>query len=171
MSESAVEWNQVGAGDVQAAMDECDRLGSREFLARYRFGRAHDATLWRAGEEYDARALMGLAYLSTTGTAVPADEFATGGEDGAVRQLKVLGFDVIIDDSQTPAPPKARKTAAAPRRAASPRAAAVKAAPKAPAAPKRLVMKGRDSLVLPESKICDTCFMAIPATGLCDNCD
>ncbi len=34
-------------------------------------------------------------------------------------------------------------------------------APKAPAAPKR---------VEPVIKICPTCFMAIPATGICDNC-
>jgi hypothetical protein len=167
------DWSQVQAEHVRAAIEESDRLGKREFLARYRFGRAHDATLWHGGEEYDARALMGLAYLSVTGHTVPKDEFATGGADSAVQRLEALGFDVVIDEKLTPAAPKARATASASSAASTPRPRSVrKAAVKAPAAPKRVVVKARPTGVnQPEPNICPHCNMAIPATGLCDNCD
>jgi hypothetical protein len=160
------DWSTVGAQDVRAAIDECNKLGSKEFLGRYRFGRAHDATVWHDGEEYDARALMGLAHERANGTTVPAEEFSVGGEDGAVLRLRELGFDAVVDETLTPAPPKARKTAAAGTRTTSPRPAAKKAV-----APKRLVRAGRTSPDMPDQKICPHCFMAIPATGLCDNCD
>jgi hypothetical protein len=167
------DWSQVQAEHVRAAIEESDRLGKREFLARYRFGRAHDATLWHGGEEYDARALMGLAYLSVTGHTVPKDEFVTGGADSAVQRLEALGFDVVIDEKLTPAAPKARATASASSAASTPRPRSVrKAAVKAPAAPKRVVVKARPTGVnQPEPNICPHCNMAIPATGLCDNCD
>jgi hypothetical protein len=163
------DWSSVGGQDVRAAISECDRIGSRDFLSRYRFGRAHDATVWSGGEEYDARALMGLAFLRATGSTVPTEEFAFGGEDGAVRRLKELGFDVVVDETLTPPPPKPRKTTAprstAPRSPSSPRA------PKAPPAPKRVVKAGRTTAEKVAPSICPTCFMALPATGVCDNCD
>jgi hypothetical protein len=168
------DWSEVQAEHVRAAIEECDRLGKREFLARYRFGRAHDATVWQGGEEYDARALMGLAYMRVTGATVPKDEFATGGVDAAVQRLETLGFDVVVDETLTPPPPKVRAAAASASSAAStPRPRSVrKAAVKAPAAPKRVVVKARPTGVnQPEPKICPHCNMAIPATGLCDNCD
>jgi hypothetical protein len=166
------EWSEVRAEHVREAIEECDRLGKREFLARYRFGRAHDATLWYGGEEYDARALLGLAYLRVTGDTVPKDEFAAGGTDAAVKHLETLGFDVVVDETLTPAPPKPRVAAKASSSAgaSSPRPAR-KAAAK-PVVAKRIVMKPRSTSVnQPEPTICPHCFMAIPATGLCDNCD
>jgi hypothetical protein len=173
------DWSEVRTEHVREAMAECDRLGKREFLARYRYGRARDATVWDHGEEYDARALLGLAYLRVTGNTVPKDEFATGGADSAVQRLEALGFDVVIDESLTPTAPAPRATAAASTSASGSTAAAApkaraprKAAVKAPAAPKRIVMRPRSTSVnQPEPTICPDCFMAIPATGLCDNCD
>jgi hypothetical protein len=168
------EWSEVTADHVREAIGECDELGKREFLARYRFGRARDATVWYEGEEYDARALLGLAYLRATGDTVPKEEFATGGEDGAVRRLKALGFDVVVDETLTP---PARATSAASSAASSGTSApatrtARKTATKAPAAPKRVVVKARPTGVnQPEPNICPHCHMAIPSTGLCDNCD
>jgi hypothetical protein len=167
------EWSQVNREHVQAAMAEHDRVGSRDFLARYRFGRAHDATLWHGGEEYDARALIGLAYLRATGQTIPADQFATGGEDAAVRRLRGLGFDVVVDDTLTPPPPKPRTTRPTPTtpRGSTRTGSRPKAAPK-PAVPKRTVVRSaRSSAALPEPEICPRCFMALPATGVCDNCD
>ena len=166
------EWSEVRAEHVRDAIAECDRLGKREFLARYRFGRAHDATLWYDGEEYDARALLGLAYLRVTGDTVPKDEFAAGGADAAVKRLETLGFDVVLDEKLTPTPPKKRVAAksSTTASAASPRPARKTAAKVV--APKRIVMKARSTSVnQPEPTICPHCFMAIPATGLCDNCD
>ena len=169
MPDLSTNWSEVGAADVRTAMGECDSLGSREFNARYRFGRAHDATLWQGGVEYDARALMGLAYLRSTGQTVPVEEFDNGGEDGAVNRLKELGFDVIIDEKLTPAPRK-RRAPAEPR---TPRPKASRPAAAAhPPAPKRIVVKPRPTEAsMPEAKICPTCFMALPATGICDNCE
>jgi hypothetical protein len=168
------DWSEVQSEHVRAAIEECDRLGKREFLARYRFGRAHDATVWHGGEEYDARALMGLAYLRVTGNTVPKDEFATGGADSAVLRLEALGYDVVIDEALTPPPSKPRAAATSASTTTSPpRSRAVrKAAVKTPPPPKRIVVNGRPTAVnQPEPKICPKCNMAIPATGLCDNCD
>lgn len=59
--------------------------------------------------------------------------------------------------------PRAPRAAAAP---GAPRARATRAAaPAAPAAPARIAASDRPVT------ICPRCFMAVPATGLCDNCD
>ncbi len=152
-------------------MGECDSLGSREFNARYRFGRAHDATVWQGGVEYDARALMGLAYLRSTGQTVPAEEFDNGGEDGAVlpaqgarvRRRRRREADARAAD--------AREAPAAPRTAP---AEGVQAGRRRDAHPRRSgSWSGRapPSPDMPEPKICPNCFMALPATGICDNCE
>lgn len=154
---------------MRGAMAECDSLGTREFLARYRFGRARDASVWAGGVEYDARALMGLAFLRVSGRTVPSEEFDNGGQDGAVRRLEELGFDVVVDETLTP-PPRVRRAPAAAR--ASRPTSSRPAASAHPPAPKRVVVKPRPSETsLLEARICPTCFMALPATGICDNCE
>ncbi len=50
-------------------MAECDRLGSRDFLARYHFGRGHAWTMWDHGNEYDPSAILGVADAHATGRA------------------------------------------------------------------------------------------------------
>jgi len=52
-----------------------------------------------------------------------------------------------------------------PRATGAPRAPRAPRAPKQPAAPKRVAASDRPVTV------CPRCFMAVPATGLCDNCD
>jgi hypothetical protein len=163
-----VDWDAVGAADVRSALAEADQLGSREFTTRYRFGRARDATVWLDGAEYDARSVIGLAYMRVTGRSVPSDEFDVGGEDAAVRRLKALGFDVVVDPTLSPRP---RKAGPAVRRPAS--ATRIDRADRpAPSGPKRVVVRPRPTdAALSEAKICPRCFMALPATGICDNCD
>jgi hypothetical protein len=142
----------VGKQHVLAAIAECDRLGSREFLQRYRFGRAHASTLWHRGQEYDSKAILGVAYLHATGRAATSDEFSAG-EDGASKVLAGLGFDVVVDEDALAAERKPR---------------ARKAAPAKPAGTtSRRTTARRDERV----EVCPTCFMALPATGICDNCD
>ena len=136
------DWNLVARQHVLAAISECERLGSREFLARYHFGRAPAYTLWHGGQEYDSKAVLGVAYLHATGRAATSDEFS-GGKDGAARVLEHLGFDIVVDEELAAKQP--------PRKAAPARA--------------------RRSTTEPEVKICPHCFMALPATGVCDNCD
>ena len=137
------DWNLVSRSHVLAAMKEYDNLGSREFLRRYGFGRATAYTLWHRGQEYDARAILGVALLHATGTAARSGEFS-GGRDGAAKVLTELGFDVVVDEEAL--------AAEKPRRAkpAKPKPAAVR-----DAAP----------------KVCPTCHMALPASGVCDFCD
>ena len=153
------DWNLVGRQHVLAAIAECDRVGSRDFVQRYRFGRSRASTLWHNGQEYDTQAILGVAYLHATGHAATSGDLA-GGEDGAARLLTGLGFDVVVDEealAAAAAKPKPARKAAAPK---TPRAAR-----KAPAP------KSRRTTTEPEVKICPTCHMALPATGICDNCD
>jgi len=66
-----------------------------------------------------------------------------------------------------PRRPAAAATARAPRAPGAPAAPRAPRAtkPVAPPAPKRVAASDRPVTV------CPTCFMAIPATGICDNCD
>lgn len=161
------DWNLVGKQHVLAAIAECDRIGGREFLQRYRFGRAKASTLWHRGQEYDSRAILGVAYLHATGRAATSADLA-GDEAGAASALTGLGFDVVVDEEALEASTRARPRKAAgasgatkaPRAPRAPRAAAA-----APPEPRRVARSDRPV------NVCPTCFMAIPATGLCDNCD
>ena len=136
------DWNVVDRPHVLAAIAECDRLGSKEFLRRHGFGRARAYMLWHRGEEYDSKAILGVAYLHATGRPATSEEFS-GGETGAAKVLRELGFDVVAQEepvstsSRRSALPKPRKTAT-----------------KEPAI-----------------KVCPTCHMALPASGVCDFCD
>jgi hypothetical protein len=135
------DWNQVTRAHVLAALAEGERIGSREFLSRYGFRGVHASQLWHHGEEYDATAILGVAYLQATGRALTRDQLP-GGDDGAATVLIDLGFDVVAEE---PAVTTSRV--------------------RAPAAPKRTAKPE------PVLKICPTCQMALPATGICDNCD
>ena len=137
------DWNLVSRSHVLAAMKECDNLGSREFLRRYGFGRATAHTLWHQGQEYDPKAILGVAYLLATGTAARSDDLSEG-TAGAAKVLTDLGFDVVVDEEAL--------TAEKPRRAK-------------PAKPKSAA--ARDTA----PKVCPTCHMALPASGICDFCD
>jgi hypothetical protein len=137
-----LDWTVVRPEHVCTAIGECDRIGSREFLARYRFGRADAYTLWHHGQEYDATAVLGVAYLHATGRAATADEL-TADPGAAAQVLSRLGFDVVVDEELAASTPTRTRT----------------------------VPKARRSAPEPEVKICPRCFMALPATGVCDTCD
>lgn len=126
-----------------AAIAEHDRLGSREFLRRHGFGRARGYMLWQGGQEYDAPALLGAAYHVATGRPAGPELFADG-EEGAARALKLMGFDVVEQEQPVASPKRARKAAAP---------------------------KVRKAATPPAAKICPTCHMALPASGVCDFCD
>jgi hypothetical protein len=139
------DWDLVGRQHVLAAIAECDRIGSTEFLARYRFPRARAVTLWHGGEEYDPNALLGVAYLHATGRAAGSGEL----DDALTAHvLGGLGFDVVLDEDALAAakPPRVRRAS--------------------PAKPRRTTAASPAPV-----KVCPTCFMALPATGVCDNCD
>jgi hypothetical protein len=163
------DWSLVDRSHVLAALQEADRVGSREFLSRYRFARAKASTLWHGGQEYDPNAIMGVAYLQATGRAVTRADLA-GAEARTARVLKGLGFDVVIDEdamieqdrlqeAQAHEPDSAASTARTP---AAKRTTATKKAARKPPASKPAER---------EVKICPTCYTALPATGVCDFCD
>ncbi len=135
-------WNVVSRSHVLAAMKEYDNLGSKEFLQRYGFGRATAYTVWHQGQEYDSKAILGVALLHATGTAARSDEFS-GGKDGAAKVLTELGFDIVVDEEAL--------VAEKPRRA--------KPAKTKPVAARNMT-----------PKVCPTCHMALPASGVCDFC-
>ena len=137
------DWNLVSRSHVLAAMKECDNLGSREFLRRYGFGRATAYTLWHQGQEYDPKAILGVAYLLATGTAARSDELSEG-IAGAAKLLADLGFDVVVDEEALAAEKPRRAKPAKPKPAAA-----------------------RDAA----PKVCPTCHMVLPASGVCDFCD
>src|SRR4051812_33876257 len=80
------DWDLVTRPHVLAAMEEHDRLGSREFLRRYGFGRARSYVVWHRGQEYASKAVLGVAYLHATGKPATSEEF-TEGEQGAAEVL------------------------------------------------------------------------------------
>jgi hypothetical protein len=171
------DWSRVDRSHVLAAIAECDRLGSREFLARYHFGRAKASTVWHRGQEYDSKAILGLALLHATGRPATKDDFV-GGEGAASRLLSGLGFDVVVDEEALEAEEQAlaaRALGAEPATVqtapAAPRTARRSAVAKKPAAPKPVKKVARPNLVDQPANLCPTCFMALPLTGVCDTCD
>ncbi|CAN5677915.1 hypothetical protein BH10ACT10_BH10ACT10_06720 [soil metagenome] len=165
------DWTIVNRSHVLAAIRQCDHLESRDFVARFGFRGVHGSTLWHQGGEYDAAAILGLAHVEATGRPVTKDELP-GGQEGVAETLRTIGFDVIVEE---PPVVSARPRAAAPAKAAAAKTTSPKAAPgkasttKAAAAkpaPKKRVVKPE-----PVVNICPRCYMAIPATGICDNCD
>lgn len=83
---------------VQAALDECVRLGRKAFLERYGFGKARDYLVRdpRSGELCDSKAIVGAAYghqFPEEGALAPAD--FSGGEATVVAKVRSLGFEVV----------------------------------------------------------------------------
>jgi len=138
------DWSLVNRAHVLGAVAEYDSLGDREFLRRYGFRRSAVSTLWHGGHEYDSKAVLGVAYLHATGTPATPTEFS-GGQDGAAKVLGDLGFDVVVDEDAAAAE-RPRGTAPRKRRPGTGAAA-------------------------PALKVCPTCHMALPASGVCDFCD
>ena len=138
------DWNHVDRPHVLAAMEEYDRLGAKEFLRRHGFRRSASYTLWQRGQEYDAPAVLGAAYLRATGRPATWAEVRSDADDAA-KLLNSLGFDVVAEEQPVAPKRSPRKAAASPTR---------KRAPEPPAV-----------------KLCPRCHVAVPASGVCDFCD
>lgn len=135
------DWNLMNRSHVLAAIAEHDRLGAKEFLRRYGFRQARADALWHGGQEYDSKAILGVAYLHATGRPATWDEARA--EDSAATVLTELGFDVVAEEEPV-ASQRTRKPAPAKTR---------------PTKPERSVT------------FCPRCHLALPAHGLCDFCD
>jgi hypothetical protein len=168
------DWSLVSRTHVLQAMAEYDRIGDREFLRRYGFGRSRIYTVWNNGQEYDSKAILGAAYFHATGTPAGRDDFR-GGEQGAAKVLQEKGFDVAVNEVEAAAEElraarqPARTTASSTRTTTGRRASGDRAT-----APEKVTASRpkprKTAAAAPVLKICPTCNMALPATGICDFC-
>jgi 5-methylcytosine-specific restriction protein A len=84
---------------VLRALEEFDRLGREEFLARYGFEKARRYFLVRNGQRYDSKAIAGVAHGYQHPERGPLRAADFSGGDATVRaRLEALGFDVVVNE-------------------------------------------------------------------------
>jgi hypothetical protein len=138
---------------VLQAIAEYDDRGAEAFLGVYGYERTIVDSFEHEGRSYDSRAVLGVAHRYATGRiASPAE--TQGGRLDPAQILRKHGFAV----AGSPAPVARRSPAA---RAAAPRKAA---------APARATATRRATEDERPAPVCPTCFMTLPATGVCDTC-
>ncbi|WP_098465232.1 hypothetical protein [Isoptericola jiangsuensis] len=142
-------FSSVTSSHVLAAIAEHDDRGEAAFLGVYGFTPTPGVTLTHEGRAYDATAILAVAHRYATGRAALPEEM-TGGKVAVGTLLSKRGFEVS----------GGRSAATAPARRAATRT------PKAPAAPR--TRKAAEPEEPPA--LCPTCYMALPATGVCDTC-
>lgn len=138
-------FSSVTSQHVLDAIAEHDERGAEAFLATHGFPPSSDAVIVHEGSRYDARAILGVAHRFATGRLATPEEFRSS-LDQALAVLRSRGFEVTG--------PTATRRAKAPRSTRTP----------APAAPRKAALVERPDVV------CPTCAMALPATGICDDC-
>ncbi|WP_210440328.1 hypothetical protein [Nocardioides xinjiangensis] len=147
--------NSIDRDHVLTAMETWDAAGGANYMLVR--GGVSTHVLVHHGREYDAAAIAGIAHgLATGRTLTPAD--IPGGGAGASKALTRLGFD-IRDDS----PPSTRVPGT---RASTPRTTSARGTgtPR-PSRPSRVAATDKPV------DLCPRCFIALPATGVCDTCD
>jgi hypothetical protein len=132
---------------ILQAITEYDDRGRESFLGVYGFTPSPGRTLVHDGRTYDATAILGVAHRYATGRLATPDELE-GGKVAVATILRKRGFEANGAAAETPARTLARTSARTTRTAPARRASE----PEEPPA------------------ICPTCFMALPATGVCDSC-
>jgi len=147
--------NSIDRPHVLTAIETWDKAGGSNYMLVR--GGVSTHVLLHAGREYDAAAIVGIAHgLATGNTLTPAE--VPGGSAGASKALTRLGFQ--IRDDSPPAPQRVPGT-----RATTPRTPRAAAAPRATPRPR---VAASDRIV---DNLCPRCFIAMPATGICDQCD
>jgi hypothetical protein len=149
--------NSIDRDHVLTALETWDAAGGANYMLVR--GGVSTHVLLHHGREYDAAAIAGIAHgLATGRTLTPAD--IPGGSEGASKALRRLGFD-IRDDS----PPGASTARTPGSRASTPRASRTPGARATTTRSPRVAASDRPD------KLCPRCFIALPATGICDQCD
>ncbi|PKH38953.1 hypothetical protein SAMN05192575_103369 [Nocardioides alpinus] len=151
--------NSIDRDHVLTAIETWDTAGGGNYMLVR--GGVSTHVLLHLGREYDAAAIAGIAHgLATGRTLTPAD--IPGGSEGASKALTRLGFE-IRDDSPPGASksrlPTANKRTGTPRPTRTSRAASPSTPRPRPAASDK------------PDVLCPRCFIAVPATGICDTCD
>lgn len=155
-----VDFRPVTRDHVLTAIEQYDAATGEVLVALVS---QSDSThvLRHEGRQYDAKVVAGLAYMSATRGAASPDELFTG-RHNAGQVLPDLGFDLTLPPPPPPPEPRPRRSAPP---ATRPRSTASGVRSSVPLTAKRPVREE------PVAKICPTCFLALPATGICDNCD
>lgn len=150
--------NSIDRPHVLTAIETWDAAGGGNYMLVR--GGVSTHVLLHDGREYDAAAIAGIAHGLATGRTLTAADIP-GGSAAASKALLRLGFD-IRDDSPpvTERVPGARSTTPRATRATTTRTTA----PRTTGRP-RIAASDR------VDKLCPTCFIALPATGICDQCD
>ena len=151
--------NSIDRDHVLTAMETWDAAGGGNYMLVR--GGVSTHVLLHHGKEYDAAAIAGIAHgLATGRTLTPAD--IPGGSAGASKHLVRLGFDIRDDSPPTTRVPGTR--ASTPRtRSTSSRSTSSRST----GTPRPTRVAARDKPV----NLCPRCFIALPATGICDTCD
>ncbi len=136
---------------ILSAIAEYDDRGAENFLGVYGFTPSVRETFDHEDRTYDSKAVLGVAHKNATGRAATAEEL-DGGRIDATTILRKHGFEAYGPAAPTP-PPVQRA-----RRAPSSTPRARTTTPRRAAEPER------------PAPICPTCFMTLPATGICDSC-
>jgi len=88
-----VAWDRVTRADVLRAISEYDRLGPERFFVEHGFAPATTYELAWDKRLYPPKAVLGRGYELATGHRLGSGDFE-GGKTGAVRVLRLLGFEV-----------------------------------------------------------------------------
>jgi hypothetical protein len=92
----------TSADAVRAAIAEFDELGREAFLTKHGFGTAQRYLLVEGGQEYDSKAIFGVAYGYEHPEQGPLSNASfSGGEATVKRQLEALGFEVVDNGGAT----------------------------------------------------------------------
>ena len=153
--------NSIDRDHVLTAMETWDAAGGANYMLVR--GGVSTHVLLHHGKEYDAAAIAGIAHgLATGRTLTPQD--IPGGAAGASKHLTRLGFDIRDDSPPTERVPGTR--ARTPRASSSSSSSSTRS-PRSTGTPRPARVAASDKPV----NLCPRCFLALPATGICDNCD
>lgn len=148
--------NSIDRPHVLTAIETWDAAGGGNYMLVA--GGVSSHVLLHHGREYDAAAIAGIAHGLATGRTLTAADIP-GGSAAASKALTRLGFDVR-DDSPA-APQRVPDT-----RSTSPRSPRAVATPRATTSRPRVAAS--DRIV---DNLCPRCYIAMPSTGICDQCD
>lgn len=161
-------FSTVQAHHVLQAIAEYDERGAEQFRSVYRFEPVEGYAVVHEGREYDPRALLGVAHRFATGRTARQDEFS-GGLGDVVSLLRRRGFEVrepVVAARIAPA----RATRASSGRSDSARGAQTTTRARTASSGTRAPAR-RPAVDDRPVALCPTCFMALPATGVCDQCN
>ena len=153
--------NSIDHDHVLTAIETWDTAGGSLYLTVSGSKSTH--VLLHHGREYDAAAIAGIAHGLATGRTLTASDIP-GGAAAAAKTLVRLGFEVRDDSPPGVAAATRRTTRATGGSRGTSSSGGSRPAAARPAAKPRVAASDK------VYELCPTCFLALPSTGVCDNC-